>query len=546
MSTAPEAPVAPAEYTEELLRAVSPAYRLTRQGLRIDGVPFDLSRMPFLYELYQEVHPKIVLRKAAQLGATVWAIMTVIERARTMYPRGVLYAFPTDDEVFDFSQSRFDRILKDNPAYQELVTTTDRTTLKKIGDIMLYFRGMRAKSKLLSIPVDLIVFDEYDEMEPSMVQIALQRISGSDYGHWIKLGHPTIPGYMIDLDWERSDKRHWMIKCQHCGAYTCLEDEFPECVVLDGDLGGFRACSKCRKEIHVGDGEWVAKEPDRSQIRGYWISQLMSPTKTPRELIDDYEECLVSGRGMQTFYNLSLGMPYADLDQAMTQAQVRELCNPEQLPVPRHEGPCFLGADVGKKKIHVTVGYRPFGVRRQILNWYIVDTFNDLKDIGKRFNVQCGVIDAMAESRKVREFCRTTYWAWGCWYSRHQKKGYDWNVKTKQVTTGRTECLDAAHNAMVGNTLGLPRASKLFDREVVKQLVNLARMVHEDEKTGQQTAVWIVRGSKNDHFRHAISYAMMASERIGMSTALMRKQRSIRNQRDAQRLSAGAQGWMGG
>jgi len=516
-----------------------------RQLAEIDGMPFDLGKLPFLYEMYDEIHPRIVLRKGAQLGATVWAILTVVERMKDLYQRGVLYAFPTDDEVFDFSQSRFDRILKDNPIYQELVTTTDRTTLKKVKDGMLYFRGMRSKSKLLSIPVDLIVYDEYDQMEPTMVDVSLKRIDGSDYGHTIKLGHPTIPGYMIDEDWLKSDMRHWMIRCGHCGAWTCLEDEFPDCIVGDG-FEAFRACKKCRREIYVVDGEWVAKEPDVTQIRGYWISQLLSPTVTPGMLKADYEECLITGRNLDTFYNLRLGMPYADLDQAISLAQLRELCNPEVVASDKHQGPSALGADVGKKKIHCCTGYRPFGERFQITNWYLLDNFQQLKDVGTRHNVQVGVIDAMAETRQVRDFCKNTPWAWGSWYSRHQKDGYSWNHKTKQVTSLRTESLDASHYALIGNRLAFPRMSAFFEKEVAKQLANLARVIQEDERTGQQTAHWIVRGSKNDHYRHALSYFVMAAGRIGLSKDLIKKQRAEREHRQRNRPGAArGNAWMG-
>jgi hypothetical protein len=54
---------------------------------------------------------------------------------------------------------------------------------------MLYLRGARAtgkiegikktSSQLKTVPVDRIIFDEVDEMDPAMIDLALERLSHS-------------------------------------------------------------------------------------------------------------------------------------------------------------------------------------------------------------------------------------------------------------------------------------------------------------------------------------------------------------------------------
>ena len=44
-------------------------------------------------------------------------------------------------------------------------------------------------------------------------------------------------------------------------------------------------------------------------------------------------------------------------------------------------------------------------------------------------------------------------------------------------------------------------------------MTNLARTVVRDEKTGIPKVVWIVRGRKHDHWRHAWGYTVLAAER---------------------------------
>jgi hypothetical protein len=520
------------------LASASTVYRLTQANVRIDGVPFNAARYPFLVELYDDPWPEIVVRKGSQLGLTSWAVLLVIDRMRTLYPRGVLYGFPTDDEVYDFAQSRFERILTDNPAmYEGVVQGTDRVVLKRIAEAYLYFRGMRQnpatptkrRSKLLSIPVDLIVFDEFNEMDPVAVATALQRVSGSEFQHVIKFGHPSIPQYGIDAEWEKSDQRHWMIQCSHCGKHTCLELTFPECINHDVDADRhYRACTSCGKEIAVIDGEWVPSFPDR-EVRGYWPSQLLSPTVDPGVVLSEYDEVMASGRNIQTFWNFRLGQPWADIDEALDASTVLELCNADEPVSKRHEGPCAAGFDVGARKIYGAIGYRPTEDRLQVVAWPEVETFDEVFDLGKRYNIQAGVIDCMAETRTVREFCNRATWAWGCFYSEGQKHNYKWNGIARDVTVNRTESLDASHLSIIDKRVKFPRNTSHFEAKVVPQLVNLARTVLEDPVTGARKPRWVVRGSKHDHWRHAYNYLVLAADRLGLAARTRRERESQRN-----------------
>ena len=106
---------------------------------------------------------------------------------------------------------------------------------------MLYLRGARVTGKiegikrtsssLKGIPIDRVVFDEVDEMESSMVDLALERLSHSKIQEEAYLSTPSIPDFGIDRLYTQSDQRIWMIEGQECGAETCLELEFPTCLL---------------------------------------------------------------------------------------------------------------------------------------------------------------------------------------------------------------------------------------------------------------------------------------------------------------------------
>ena len=497
-------------------KAASMAYRLQSAGIVVDGVPFDLKQYPYLIDLLDALgeRPDIVIRKGAQMGFTVTLVLGTIELARHVYARGVLYLMPTRDDVYDFSRSRFDRMLKDNHAiFGRHVHGTDSMGIKRIGASFIYFRGAKSRSQLKSIPVDCLVTDERDEMDPAMVDLAEKRLDGSKFKHHVSLSTPTIPDHGVDLDYKRSDQRTWHIKCKACGGWTCLEFEFPKCLVRVGKGGSrrvIRACTRCSKEIHPIDGKWVAAEPDKEKM-GFYISQLCSPTVKPYEILEEYEDPEVStGDRLREFKNSRLGLAHADLEDVLTEAAIRECLGQEPSRLSA-QGPCWMGVDVGKKAHHYFIGQNTGERSREILRYGTVPTFEDLHDLEQRFNVDVGVMDEMAETHAVRDFVDAHNGWYGCWYSEAQRTAYDWNYKDYRVTVNRSELLDESHRAILHKRVEFPRAGDGW-KPMVDQMCNLARVTVRDDKTGTPKVRWIIRGGrKNDHLRHAFAYGWLAS-----------------------------------
>ncbi len=509
------------------LMSVSLSLRLQEQGVRVDGELFDARTVPYLLELYDDPHPWVVIRKGAQLGLTSWAILTVLERMISgLYKRGVLYGFPTQDEVYDFSRSRFNRLLTSNlHVYSNVVRDTDSVELKRIGDAFLYFRGVKQAdqskrpSKLLSIPIDCLVLDEHDDMDMSAVEIAQQRLDSSELRHRIELGHPSLPNHGIDGKYNQSDQRRWMIRCEACGQYTCLEDEFPRCIGRHGDNELFRACRKCAKEIHVQNGSWQPLFKERSEVcRGYWMSQLLSLRKPLGLILDDYEAHAGQG-GMSEarMRNLVLGQAYADLDDVLVPEFLLGLCDANQPELPKFRGPSFLGCDVGVRTLHYSIGHWPFEGRRHFHAVGECASFDELFDLGKKHGVEFGLIDAGAETRAVWEFVQRCPWAWGARYTSDQARQYQWSPNERLVKLNRTMVLDASHRLILDRKLSLPRRTTYLEQIFAPQMCNLARVRHVNQKTGNQKLQWEINGTKNDHHRHAFALAIVASDRVGLA-----------------------------
>ena len=508
--------------------SVSTGYRLSKMNppLRVDGMPFDLRPYPYLWEIYDdESSPKVVAMKGAQLGLTTAEVLRCLDRAGRIYPRGILYLFPTREDVTDFSRTRFQRVLDDNPAFQERVKGTDSANVKQVGDCFVYFRGAKSRSQMKSIPVDCIVFDEFDEMEPAMVALAQERLAGSELKHEFYLSTPTFPEFGIHYEYLQTDMRKWLIRCRACNRWACLEDEFPDSIREVGDQV-IRACLQCGNQLHVLDGDWVPEHPDRD-TRGYHVSQLCSPTvdlaavlkawKNPRTVISE-------------FYNSKLGLPYADIQAALDDAALLACCGSDARRL-AHDGPCFAGADVGKDVIHYGVGSKRSEHFLRGLAWYKAETMNDVRDLNKRYNVQSGVMDAMAETREVRKFVESEPGWWGCIYSNQlQTGGYTWDNKSRMVSVNRTESLDESHQIIVNKQVEWPRPDELFRDTVMVQLKNLVRVQTIDDRTGLPKVLWVRRGAKNDDFRHTWNYMVIAAEQCGLESSTTRARRTPRTQ----------------
>jgi len=501
------------------LYAASRALRFQDMDLRVDGVAFELKRYPFLIDLFDDDHRQIVVRKGSQMGFTVCFVLRTIDKCITQYPRGVLYLMPTRDDVSDFSKSRFDRLLKENEVLARSVAGTDSINIKRVGNAFVYFRGARSRSQLKAIPVDGIVFDEEDEMDPVMIELARHRIDAAegDAGDEASLSTPTVPDFGVDLKYQRSDQRMWHIKCQHCGAWTCMEEEFPKCLVRVSENTVVRGCKKCEKQIYVADGEWVAAFPENDERHGYFISQLCSPTISPRTILEEYEDPDPPPTfDLKEFYNHRLALAYASLDDKLDDAAMNAVVG-DYRRAHAAQGPCVLGADIGKQDVIYMVGEKVSERHINVLDYGVLPGFGELHDKWQRFNVCCGVLDEMAETRKVREFISSHPGAWGCWYSDVQRQAYDWKEKEARVSVNRTELLDHSHRTIIQQNCTFPRKDERWEA-MVTQMKNIGRVQTRDDKTGTPKTRWVILGGrKNDHIRHAFAYMCLAAEEAPIS-----------------------------
>jgi hypothetical protein len=474
------------------------------KGIVLDGKPFTYDRHEYLVEPYRDDHPYQVEMKAAQLGLTTRAMLRSLYKCRYGGFRGALYLFPSRTDALDFSKSRISNLIDENPdTIGKWLKDTDSAGLKKVWNSFLYIRGMHSKVGLKSIPVDFIVFDELDEAPQNAVDMAMERMGHSEYRLVLQLSNPTLPDYGIDKAFQETDQRYWMLKCQKCGEYTCLEDTFPDCLVTVNSRV-IRACRKCKAELNPSIGQWVPKRPSITDRRGYHYSQLFSHFIEPGDILHQFR----TTRNLTDFYNLKIGNPYVEATNRLSLQDVFSLCGNKGIGS-EDVGPCYMGVDQGKM-LHVVIGKCHAQRSGEIVHLGVYLEWEELDSLMKNFNVARCVVDALPETRNARAFanrhrCRVFL----NYYNEHQKGVYKWDEEQLIVSCNRSESLDASHREILDQDMVLPKECEIV-QEFAEHLHNVAKRLEEDEETGSKRYVYVRLGP--DHFRHAFNYETMARQ----------------------------------
>ena len=474
------------------------------KSITLDGKPFTYDHHEYLVEPYKDNHPHQVELKAAQMGLTSKAMLRITYGARYGGYRGILYLFPSKSDVTDFSKGRIDPLIEDNPeTIGAWIKNTDAANIKRIWNAFLYLRGMQSRIGLKSIPVDLIVFDELDEAPQNAVDMAMERMGHSEFKETIKLSNPTLPDYGVDKAFQETDQRYWLLRCEKCGEYTCLEDTFPECLIIIKDRV-IRACQRCHGELNPSIGQWVAKKPTITDKRGYHYSQLFSHFVDPGDIIHQFR----TTNNLTDFYNLKIGIAYVEAENRLSVQEVLSLCGSDGI-VSEDKGPCSMGVDQGKD-LHVVIGKKHPQRAGKLIHIAVYKDWEELDRLMRNFNVSRCVVDALPETRNARAFAnRFPGKVYLNYYNEHQKGHYAWNEKEFIVSCNRTESLDASHKEVMDQTIVLPKDGEIT-KEFAKHLHNVAKKLEEDEETGSKRYVYVKLGP--DHFRHAYNYESMTRQ----------------------------------
>jgi hypothetical protein len=293
-----------------------------------NGVQMEFADRDFMIQPLCDESKLLAVLKCSQVGFSTMSIFkAAFHNAR--YGHNIIYTLPTDSDVEEFNKAKTNMILDNNPTIKDqmvensLHTKAFRTlTGDNVG--FTFFKGTYGKSASIMQTADILIKDEFDRSNQPVLNAYKSRIKASAYGAEWEFSNPTFPSFGVDFTWQLSDQKHYFYWCPTCdhAAYITYEPES-----FDG--GNTHHVCKERREYVCGgcgevldrrnaDKEWVPKwNDDKDGISGYWISQMMAPWISARELIRDEKLMLPD-----VFANFDLGRPYASNSNSLDPSNI--------------------------------------------------------------------------------------------------------------------------------------------------------------------------------------------------------------------------------
>lgn len=547
----------PDELREAQLRFDPARWALETARIQLPKGKFSFVGREFLLPVYRDLHHEIVVIKGAQMGFSVMSIIRSLWSATT-FPLSVIYTFPTQGDVSTFTAARINPIIAASVYLSDRIQDFDSVGMKQFARIpraeqkrlqslgqqvsysTIYFKGAQNPKDATSVDADLLVHDEEDRSDPQTIEEYQSRLYASRFKWLIRLSTPTYPGAGIDRQWQRSDMRHWLIRCEGCGER--FEMDFPRNIepesyreVLAGVPARYK-CHKCGKTISEDArrrGQWIAEKPSMP-VHGYSIGQMSASWITAERILEQESRATFKG----AFWNLVMARPYQEGTNAMTReailARQTEQVVGEGKVIDRFEDGarglgCTMGVDVGKY-LDVVIGTMDQGRPRTLEMKRLGgdSKWEDLSQLMVLYGVVNCVIDSQPEDHMAHVFANK--WlgrVWRCRYSDGRIKEVKFDETTHAVSVPRTEILTRSSTELLTERI-LPRydGSDVYDAYILHHtnskkvpiysgIESLALDDTVDRERGIDHYEW--RETGPDHFFHAGTYEMLA--RMGYSAS---------------------------
>lgn len=336
---------------------------------------------------------EIVVMKSTQIG---WSeiLNNVAGYLIDNDPKPFMIVQPTADDAKKYGRTRIAPMIAACAVLRQKVREAksrrggNTLQLKEFPGGFLKLVGANAGSGLRSDPLPAVLADEIDGYpddvngEGDPLEIAKRRTDGyADY-KFLMGSTPAKPKGLsrIEREYERSDKRRYLVPCPHCGHRQVLKWR-------DAKSGDYRlvferndkgdvirdsvryVCESCRRGIPerfkqqmLDGGRWVAEAPGRPII-GFHINALYSPWKENwGDLAQEWIESQDNPEKLRAFINLRLGETWEEAGETVATGDLeapgrREKYQTEnpRVDVPHGVGVLTMAVDVQDGRLEAKV-----------------------------------------------------------------------------------------------------------------------------------------------------------------------------------------------
>jgi len=492
--------------------------------------PYSFKYFPWAKAMHDNEDEKWIGQKSAQMGYTEICLNRVfysIDIKRV----DCLYLLPSQTpDASNFSAGRFDPALEGSTYLTDLFSDVQNVGHKRAGTTNLYIRGTRSRSQLKSIPAGLIIFDELDEMTQKNLALAEERQSGQVQFQQIKISTPTVAGTGINIEYEESKQDHFHFRCPHCNRFTELT--FPDCLVITGDdlfdpglVNSYLQCKECKTKLEhetkhewLKDGQWLPHN-ERGLWHGYHINGLYSSAtaRHPKNIAAKVFKAKIDPDEEQELFNSVLGQVHEVKGARINDQHIRE-CQKNYFLNPKVNAGTLItmGVDQGAQ-LHVEIdawhymGHSPdinISHKPKVLEVIVLEEFEELDRLMRKWQVRACVIDAHPEKRKALEFAsRFDGFVMLCIYgdNTRSKNITVWSGEPT-FTADRTAWLDLSLGRFKAQHIALPADLPADYKNHIKAPVRVPRK----DKDGNTIASYVTGDRVADHFAHARNYAEIA------------------------------------
>lgn len=497
----------------------------------LKGKPFSLKNYLFQTSILDDLHPNMSVIKCSQVGLTtimIYKTLVFIKRNRGVT---AMFTMPNEDLYAKFSSSRMRPVLDENGQVfysEEIAKPVKNSSLIQLDLSFLHITGS-TEADATSTDADALFHDEIDLMNLEMLALFDSRLQNSLFKIKQRFSTPTHVGYGIDAEYNVSDQREYVCKCDSCGHWN-IPDFTPENVHIanlpsrieklhdisdeDIDLIDFNSsyvkCERCHRplDLNTPHREWVAKYPSRSLFRGYRVR----PFSTDRLPITYITTKLVEFKrrgALRRWYNTVLGKAFTESDAKLSREEVLACFQggTAEPPALSKDEPVFIGFDVGIK-CHIIVWSRRLGIVR-----FEVVKSDELEErieaLKKIYRVVGGAGDRHPYTPTLNSIRERSNGAIMPVEYRGAKELSLVKDELKRVTH-----VQAERTAFIDATIKMIRNRQVTfsgygDQQevIIKQLTDMVR----DEPPGEP-ARWL-KITGDDHYHHAFGFALFA-ERI--------------------------------
>lgn len=247
------------------------------------------------------------------MGASTMNTLKALYVAR-FKKKDIIYTLPTDEIRDDFVTGTVNRITVQNEELSRWVKNHDSVERKEVGDNIVRFRGTWNPKQAMTVPASLLIHDEVDasNLENIVLYETRQEAQELKENKWRwYFSHPSIAGFGVDIYWQQSDKKEWVITCDECKKQQILT--WPDSIDKERLCYQCKYCKKALTNEERIFGEW--KPIARGEFSGYHVSQLMLYNKSAADILEAFND---PQKNQQYFYNYVLGLPYVGSENKIT------------------------------------------------------------------------------------------------------------------------------------------------------------------------------------------------------------------------------------